>query len=55
MPALCAAWLRECGHEFKAQIAIASLIPFAGYATALNWQLRQAVRVLTPFMSPRLG
>jgi hypothetical protein len=43
------AWLHERGHEFKAQIATASLDPFRGYATALNQQLPKAVRVLDPF------
>jgi transposase len=59
-----AAWLGERDDQWKAQIATASLDPFRGYATALNQQLPQTVRVLDPFyadigitrsMSPSLG
>jgi transposase len=50
-----AAWLGERDNEWKAQIATASLDPFRGYATALNQQLPQAVRVLDPFHVTKLG
>ena len=40
---------------WRAQIATASLDPFRGYATALNQQLPQAVRVLDPFHVTKLG
>jgi transposase len=50
-----AAWLHERDDQWKAQIATASLDPFRGYATALNQQLPQAVRVLDPFHVTKLG
>ena len=50
-----AAWLHERDDDWKAQIATASLDPFRGYATALNQQLQQAVRVLDPFHVTKLG
>ena len=50
-----AAWLHERDHAWRAQIATASLDPFRGYATALNQQLPQAVRVLDPFHVTKLG
>jgi transposase len=48
-------WLGERDDEWKAKIATASLDPFRGYATALNQQLPQAVRVLDPFHVTKLG
>jgi transposase len=53
--AVLATWLGERDDQWKAQIATASLDPFRGYATALNQQLRQAVRVLNPFHVTKLG
>jgi transposase len=50
-----ATWLHERDDDWKAQIATASLDPFRGYATGLNQQLQQAVRVLDPSMSPSSG
>ena len=50
-----ATWLHERDDDWKAQIATASLDPFRGYATALNQQLQQAVRVLDPFHVTKLG
>ena len=50
-----AGWLHERDHAWRAQIATASLDPFRGYATALNQQLPQAVRVLDPFHVTKLG
>jgi transposase len=50
-----AAWLGERDDQWKTQIATASLDPFRGYATALNQQLPQTVRVLDPFHVTKLG
>jgi transposase len=48
-------WLGRCDDDWKAHIATASLDPFRGYATALNQQLPQTVRVLDPFHVTKLG
>jgi len=48
-------WLGEQDPVWRAGIATASLDPFRGYATALNTELPQAVRVLDPFHVVRLG
>jgi transposase len=50
-----AAWLGERDDKWKTQIATASPDPFRGYATALNQQLPQTVRVLDPFHVTKLG
>lgn len=50
-----AAWLDEQDPSWRSAVATASLDPFRGYATALNSQLPDAVRVLDPFHVVRLG
>jgi transposase len=50
-----ASWLGERDQQWKARVATASLDPFRGYATALNQQLPQAVRVFDPFHVTKLG
>lgn len=48
-------WLSGRDDDWKAGVVTASLDPFRGYATALNQQLPQAVRVLDPFHVAKLG
>jgi transposase len=48
-------WLGERNDDWTAHIATASLDPLRGYATALNQQLPQTVRVLDPFHVTKLG
>lgn len=50
-----ASWLHERADQGKAQITTASPDPFRGYATALNQQLPQVLRVLAPFHVTKLG
>lgn len=50
-----AGWLGERDDDWKSHVKTASLDPFRGYATALNQQLPQAVRVLDPFHVVKLG
>lgn len=48
-------WLAECDQDWKNAIITASLDPFRGYATALNIELPQAIRVLDPFHLAKLA
>lgn len=50
-----AGWLAERDPEWRAGVLTASLDPFRGYATALNTQLPDAVRVLDPFHIVKLA
>jgi transposase len=50
-----AAWLAERDPGWRAGVVTASLDPFRGYATALNIQLPDAVRVLDPFHVVKLA
>ena len=50
-----AAWLAERQPQWRAGVVTASLDPFRGYATALNTQLPDAVRVLDPFHVVKLA
>jgi len=48
-------WITAQDPAWRAQIAVASLDPFRGYATALTASLPHAVRVLDAFHVVRLG
>ena len=48
-------WFSEREEQWRAQIKVAALDPFRGYATALSASLPQAVRVLDAFHVVRLG
>ncbi|MBG6226762.1 transposase [Arthrobacter sp. CAN_A2] len=48
-------WLEERGPVFRAGVQIAALDPFAGYKTAIDDQLQDAVAVLDAFHVVKLG
>ena len=50
-----ATWLGERGDAFRKQVKVAALDPFAGYKTAINDNLDDAVAVLDAFHVVKLG
>ncbi|WP_436595257.1 ISL3 family transposase [Rothia koreensis] len=50
-----ATWLGERGDSFRRQVKIAALDPFAGYKTAIDDKLDDAVAVLDAFHVVKLG
>nr|WP_022881420.1 ISL3 family transposase [Gryllotalpicola ginsengisoli] len=48
-------WLQERGEQFRDQVQIATLDPFAGYKKALDDELDDAVAVLDAFHVVKLG
>jgi transposase len=50
-----ATWLQERGDGFRRHVRVAALDPFAGYKTAIDTQLEDAVAVLDAFHVVKLG
>lgn len=50
-----AGWLDERGDAFRKQVKVAALDPFAGYKTAIDDKLEDAVAVLDAFHIVKLG
>uniref|UniRef100_UPI00114215B4 ISL3 family transposase n=1 Tax=Microbacterium lacticum TaxID=33885 RepID=UPI00114215B4 len=50
-----ATWLGERGDAFRKNVEVAALDPFAGYKTAINDKLEDAVAVLDAFHVVKLG
>ena len=50
-----ATWLGERGDAFRKQVKVAALDPFAGYKTAIDDKLDDAVAVLDAFHVVKLG
>ncbi|MFV0405531.1 MAG: transposase, partial [Propioniciclava sp.] len=50
-----ACWLAERGDNFRKNVKVAALDPFAGYKTAIDDMLEDAVAVLDAFYVVKLG